>query len=170
MHYRPYIKETKMNKTLGIIIAAMIIIGGGIYISQNQSSQKTAIMIDDEGIMQKDEKIAKKDESIMQKQGAYKDYSPATLAEATKDGRKAVLFFYAPWCPYCRAADSAFKGNLDKIPAGVTVLKTDYDKENELKKKYSVTYQHTFVQVDANGNLVTKWNSGDVDLLNKNIK
>ncbi len=36
-------------------------------------------------------------------------------------------------------------------------VKTDYDTERELKKKYGVTYQHTFVQVDAQGNQIKKW-------------
>ena len=148
----------------------MIIIGGGIYISQNQSSQKDAIMMDGEKMMQKDEKMAKKDDSMMQKQGAYKDYSPAALAEAAKDGGKAVLYFWAAWCPFCKAADKAFISRTSDIPAGVTVLKTNYDTEKELKTKYGVTYQHTFVQVDSQGNMITKWNGGDIEVLRANIK
>jgi hypothetical protein len=49
-------------------------------------------------------------------------------------------------------------------------LKTDYDSNNELKKKYGVTYQHTFVQIDSNGNMITKWNGGDIDTLKQNLK
>ena len=81
-----------------------------------------------------------------------------------------LLFFYAAWCPYCRTADKAFTDNLDKIPAGVTVLKTDYDSNSDLKKKYGVTTQHTFVQIDDKQEKVTLWVSGDVELLQKNIK
>jgi hypothetical protein len=33
----------------------------------------------------------------------------------------------------------------------------DYDNSDELKKKYGVTYQHTLVQVDKDGNLIKKW-------------
>lgn len=102
--------------------------------------------------------------------GTYKDYSPALAESEAKAGNKVVLFFHAPWCPFCKTADTAFKTNLDKIPKGVTVLKTDYDSNLELRKKYAITYQHTFVQIDASGNQVTKWNSGDIDLLIKNVK
>ena len=102
--------------------------------------------------------------------GTYKDYSPTLAESEAKAGNKVVLFFHAPWCPFCKTADTAFKTNLDKIPKGVTVLKTDYDSNLELRKKYAVTYQHTFVQIDASGNQVTKWNSGDIDLLIKNVK
>ena len=108
--------------------------------------------------------------AMMEKSGHYEDYSVAAMTAAQAEGHKVVLFFYAPWCPFCRAADEAFRSQADKIPAGVTLLKTDYDHETELKQKYGVTYQHTFVQIDQNGNAVTKWVSGDVDLLVKNIK
>lgn len=108
--------------------------------------------------------------SMMKKAGAYKDYSESTVKDEQAQGQKVVLFFHAPWCPFCKAADSAFKSKIGEIPAGVTVLKTDYDSNTELKKKYGVTYQHTFVQIDQQGNMITKWNGGDIESLIKNLK
>ena len=102
--------------------------------------------------------------------GGYEEYSPAIVEAVQKTGNKVVLFFHAPWCPYCKAANTAFVNQESEIPSGVTVLKTDYDSNTELKKKYGVTYQHTFVQIDAQGNMVTKWNGGDIDSLKKNLK
>ncbi|MBI3231629.1 MAG: redoxin domain-containing protein [Candidatus Doudnabacteria bacterium] len=104
------------------------------------------------------------------KPGSYQDFSPEILASEQKAGHKVVLFFHAKWCPFCKTADAAFSSRTQDIPSGVTVLKTDYDSEKTLKTKYGVTYQHTFVQVDANGNMVTKWNGGDIDALKANIK
>jgi hypothetical protein len=52
----------------------------------------------------------------------------------------------------------------------VTVLKIDYDSNTQLKQKYGVTYQHTFVQIDNNESLVTKWNGGDIDNLIKYLQ
>lgn len=108
--------------------------------------------------------------SIMQKPGAYKDYSQEALATATRDGGKAVLFFWASWCPYCKVANEDFTNNAGQIPAGVTILKTNYDTEKKLKTKYGITYQHTFVQVDASGTQITKWSGGGVKELKINIK
>ncbi len=87
------------------------------------------------------------------KAGSYEGYDQAKLTLANVG--KVVLFFAAGWCPTCKAADA----NLSKatIPTGVYVLKVDYDNSTELKKKYGVTYQHTFVQVDAQGNMLKKW-------------
>ncbi len=46
------------------------------------------------------------------------------------------------------------------IPSTLTILKANYDSEKELKKKYGVTSQHTFVQVDTNGIMIKKWSGG----------
>lgn len=120
-----------------------------------------------------DEKMMQDKEStamMKDKAGVYKDYSATLATSESALGRKVVLFFYAPWCPFCQAADKAFIAEANNIPENITLLKTSYDNEKELKAKYGVTYQHTFVQIDAQGNAVTKWVSGDVELLKKNLK
>ena len=42
----------------------------------------------------------------------------------------------------------------------MTILSTDFDEHTDLKKKYGVTTQHTFVQVDADGNEIAQWSGG----------
>lgn len=100
--------------------------------------------------------------------GEYLSYSLANY-EKTEDSKR-VLFFHASWCPTCKSADANFNSNLEKLPSGVTLLKVDYDSEGELKKKYGITYQHTFVQVDAEGTELAKWNGGEIDELIKKVK
>lgn len=102
--------------------------------------------------------------------GSYQNYSPELMKSEQDAGRTVVLFFHATWCPFCKTADANFKANVDKIPQSVAVLKTDYDSNPDLKKKYGVTYQHTFVQIDSKGNLVSKWTGGDIDNLIKYLK
>ena len=131
-------------------------------------------MMADKNAMMKDDKPSgesmEKEDSMVKKAGAYKDYSADTVNTEQAQGQKVVLFFHAPWCPFCKTANTAFLNKTGEIPSGVTVLKTDYDSNTELKKKYGVTYQHTFVQIDQQGNMVTKWNAGDIESLIKNIK
>lgn len=90
----------------------------------------------------------------------YLPYSEANLARALQNNGKPVIFFHAVWCPTCQAAEADFRANFDKVPENVTILKTDYDTSKELKQKYNVVYQDTFVQVDNQGKEVTKWGSG----------
>lgn len=95
-------------------------------------------------------------EQSMMKAGSYEAYASekVAMASATHD---VVLFFKASWCPSCRTVDADIKANLSKIPASLTILDVNYDNSAALKQKYGVTYQHTFVQVDADGNLIKKW-------------
>ncbi len=99
----------------------------------------------------------------------YVDYSQSAFAEAANKNKKIIYYFHANWCPVCRPLDKEFSTNMDKIPAGFVVLKTDYDKEVDLKKKYNVTYQHTFIQVDPLGREITRWSGGGITELTKNV-
>lgn len=98
----------------------------------------------------------------------YLPYSEEAFAKAQTEGT-AVLFFYADWCPTCKIANENFINKNSEIPAGITILKTNYDTEKELKKKYQVVIQHTFVVVDEKGNEVTKWVGGDIPELKQEL-
>ena len=99
-----------------------------------------------------------------------KDAEPAAAAsgayitldqyEGSKDMYAAgdvVLFFAADWCPTCQTTTENLEADPAAIPAGLAIVRVDYDNSDELKKQYGVTTQHTFVQVDAEGNEVAKW-------------
>ncbi len=164
-----------MNKNTGIIIGiiALVVIMGGVYGSlSNKDSMATKddmveekVMMDKKAIEEGEADMTDKDmeNANMVTKGSYEVYSPEKLVRA-EDG-DVVLFFHASWCPSCRGLNSNIEANVSSIPDGVNILKVDYDKETELKKKYGVTYQHTLVQVDANGNLIKKW-SGSSSLAN----
>ena len=79
--------------------------------------------------------------------GRYVDYTEGSFASA--QGTK-LLFFYAPWCPQCRALDKSIR--TSELPAGVTIFKVDYDSNQPLRAKYGVTLQTTVVKTDEKGN------------------
>ena len=91
----------------------------------------------------------------------YQNYSDQAFADEAD--KRRVLFFHAPWCPTCRPVNLDLLENASRLPDDVVVFKTDYDSSVELKERYGVTYQHTFVQVDGDGNLVTIWNGGGLE-------
>lgn len=99
----------------------------------------------------------------------YVKYSEASLAKAQEKGR-AVIYFWASWCPTCQALDKELKERSQELPSDVTILKTNYDTEKELKKKYQIIQQHTLVQVDKNGNEVKKWIGGNIDVIKEELK
>lgn len=96
------------------------------------------------------------DAEAMATEGAWIDQAdyegdPAAFHESGD----VVLFFAATWCPTCQASVASL--DEDGVPAGLTVVRVDYDSQTELKKQYGVTVQHTYVQVDESGNPVAKW-------------
>lgn len=168
-----------MNKKFIIIaVLALVVLGGGTYaLTGTSNDEKPAVNSqvpnEDEAMAMKKEAEAMEKEKMakeaggdaMQKDGAamamskgtYVNYDAAKLADAEKGN--VVLFFHAPWCPTCKEANKNFEAT--SAPDGLTLLKVDYDSSNDLKKKYGVTYQHTFVQVDKDGNLLKKWNASN---------
>ena len=80
-----------------------------------------------------------------------------------------VLFFYASWCPTCRSAREDFNKRQNDFK-NINLILVDYDNSKDLKKKYGITYQHTFVQIDENGDALVKWNGGATDELLSKVR
>lgn len=94
----------------------------------------------------------------------------AKVVEAATDARFTVyadsadligeepvtLFFHADWCGTCVALEKDINENINDLSNKVRIIKVDFDKETELKKKYGVLMQSMFVVLDKNGNVVEK--------------
>jgi thiol-disulfide isomerase/thioredoxin len=100
------------------------------------------------------EMVKSKDDKMMKSKWLYSDFSEEKLAWAKWN---IVLFFHATWCPSCKSADKSLSSSA--IPDWLTILKLDYDSNTELKQKYKVLSQHTFVQVDNKWNMIKKWSA-----------
>lgn len=85
--------------------------------------------------------------------GRYVDYSETAVAEECYTD--TILFFHASWCPECRAFEKAIENGT--VPKKAQILKVDYDSATDLRKKYEVTIQSTFVRVDTTGERVKLW-------------
>lgn len=138
-----------------VIISIIAAIGLFTFFRSGESPVSTKISVSDS--------VQKQQENTR-----YMLYSKESFAAAI--GKKRVYFFHAPWCPTCRPADAEFQANVNKIPQDVVLFKTDYDSSTELKKLYGITYQHTYVLVDDEGNAVKKWNGGALAELVENTQ
>ena len=170
--------------TAGIAIVVLAV--GAFIMSQNASSndpmtndarmgeQKEAgAMMQADGTKMEDagaEESMMKDDAMMGDDGMMKEnqrYVPysATALDDTASQRR-ILFFYANWCPTCRPADADFEAKQNTFPSDVALIRVNYNdtetdqEEKGLAQKYGVTYQHTFVEIDANGKAVQTWNGG----------
>ncbi len=122
----------------------------GEWTDEEMRAMEDGTMMKEEDGMMGDETMKKEDAptKVEPVDGSYGAYSPSVLA----NGQKKVLFFHAAWCPVCRHADTQLTAWYTTHPFPISVYRVDYDTSADLKAKYGVTYQHTYVLVDGQGN------------------
>jgi thiol-disulfide isomerase/thioredoxin len=96
------------------------------------------------------------------------DFTQADFEAALASGDLIVLYFYANWCPICKAEQPALLGAFDELQGdGVVGFRVNFndnetdDDEVALAREHGVAYQHTKVFV-RNGERLLKspesWN------------
>lgn len=78
---------------------------------------------------------------------SYASYANHVLA----DGRTKVLFFHAPWCPFCVKSDANLHALYGTQAPTISTYKVDFDSATELRQRYGVVVQDTFVVIDGDG-------------------
>lgn len=96
-------------------------------------------------------------------------YRNIMSAEALASKNPTVLFFSADWCPYCQEDLKDINANGRQL-GKINVVVVDFDKSADLKKKYGVTAQDTFVQIGPMGEKMAIWNGGGVQGILTNVK
>ena len=149
-----------MNKSLFLLIPVLLLVGLGVFLLPKKDTPAIPVVTESG--------------TTEVSSGKYVTYSEGII-NSTKDDRR-VLFFYASWCSTCRPADKSFIDNEANIPEDVVVIRVNYNdpdtdqEEKDLAKKYGIGYQHTFVEIDAEGNKVNLWNGGGFEELLENLK
>jgi thiol-disulfide isomerase/thioredoxin len=93
--------------------------------------------------------------------GDYIPYASYNSSVEEYADSNVVLFFYADWCATCKKARGNFEASLREIPEDLTIVVVDFNTAIDLRKKYGVTVQHTFIEIDNDGEALGKW-SGSV--------
>jgi thiol-disulfide isomerase/thioredoxin len=106
---------------------------------------------------------------IAMSSGMKVSYKNLMSAEGLANKNPTVLFFAADWCPSCQADLKDINANGAQL-GKVNVVVVDYDKNADLKKKYGITVQDTFVQIGPMGEKLAIWNGGGVQGILNNIK
>lgn len=142
-------KKVIVPSIIGVLVLTAV--AGAAYWENTQqmdSSEETQQLaaVNDDNTTETEPALPKK------QAGTYVTYS--STAVASTKGTK-LIFFHAPWCSQCRMIEADI--NAQGVPDGVTVLKADYDSNQDLRKKYGVTLQTTFVRVNDDGSLFKKY-------------
>lgn len=179
--YTKHMKRGSSPILIVIIVFVLAVVGGVLYLYQTSSPNSTddtslpTSVYQTPSTKSSDEMIndtlqdEPSDSPTGETANKYIVYSPEALEEGI--GKTRVLFFYANWCPTCIPADKEIQANISKIPEGTVVYRVNYDdsdtdaNEKALANKYNITYQHTFVIIDDNGNEIQQWNGGGLERL-----
>jgi thiol-disulfide isomerase/thioredoxin len=84
-------------------------------------------------------------------------YSGEAAAQRLAAEKRVVYFFAANWCPSCNETYRDLKAQAKTAPKDLAVVVVDYDREKDLKTKYGITYQHTFVAIGPMGRKNKVW-------------
>lgn len=159
-----------MNKKIVLILSVSILViisGLGFVCAKNSYNNKNVESakdnISEQDVKTEDSpKVAEEtipSAAVTNNAGSYVSLADYNANPAKYNDFKKVYFFHAGWCPICQAIDKEINSDISKLPAGVVFVKTDFDSSTDLRKKYGVTTQYTFVQVDGSGNETAQWSA-----------
>jgi thiol-disulfide isomerase/thioredoxin len=152
-----------MTKVLGIVIVVAVLVTSW-YLYDTKSVSET--VQESTSMSEKQDEILDAmegaDESIVMKKSdvlagsssPLLDFTKSSYDEAIASDKLVVLYFYASWCPLCKAEfpkmQSAFDGLTSDQVVGFRVNYNDGDTdldEKNLARDFGIAYQHTKVFV-----------------------
>lgn len=177
-------KEKGFSSGMVLVGALIVVLlGGALYTISPKGNTNDAMMVEEAGAVMKEsdsdesmmkgtamdtkmtEAIESDDEGKMMK-SPYKgailagsaspliDFNKADYDKAIASGVPVFLYFYANWCPTCKAEQPVLMGAFNALSQeGVVGFRVNYkdnqtDKDEEaLARQYGVAYQHTKVVI-----------------------
>lgn len=141
-----------MRKTIFLIVA--LAIAGGIFYLNRDNAQP--IQEEPPAIERMDgsemEGAGDKSAADIKVSGPLLDFNNEAYDLTIKSDKLIVLYFYANWCPICRAEFPKMQGVFNELTTDKVVgFRVNYndsdtdDRERELAREFGVAYQHTKV-------------------------
>lgn len=140
-----------------LLTAAALSFGQSMMMSTNNSKGSATTMMSANPM--KADPVVGNELRYAKSSGTKVIFTTLEAAEALAAKQPTVLFFAADWCPYCQADLKDINANGNQL-GGVAIVVANYDTATDMKAKYGITAQDTFVQIDAAGMQKALWNGG----------
>jgi len=137
-------------RTTGLLLGGLLVLTACGGSSDSTAETATAIGTSVEDTAKK-EPLQQQAQNEAGSAGTYIDYADFDVDRAAYADADVVLFFHAAWCSTCKQADGNLTADPAGIPAGLTIVKVDFDSSTDLRREYGVTQQHTFVSIGPDG-------------------
>lgn len=152
---------------LGLVLLGIFVIGGGFYFySRNSNSQPDLALTTTQKTQRSLNTKQASDEAVLNASAEYQgevlagdkavllNFSKSDYENALNSEKVILLYFYANWCPICRAEVpkmyQAFSALTSDKVVGFRVNYNDSDTDQDeinLAREHGVAYQHTKVIV-----------------------
>lgn len=93
--------------------------------------------------------------ALAQPRGTYISYAECLTDPHLIAGTTQVLFFHSSSCAECQELERRLV--TEGLPVGLTVIKVDFDTYGDVRDRYGVRTEGTFVQIDGLGKKVRSW-------------
>ncbi|MEX0895859.1 MAG: thioredoxin family protein [Patescibacteria group bacterium] len=159
---QPHARQPQSRRPLLLVALALFLAGAGFYGQQRlcQTAVAAPFCEQERTTTSSSKRLAE----------SYLEYSPEALQSAHNQENTVVLYFWAPWCSTCSTLDHDLQDGIAQVPDDITLLRVNYDEETELKQRFNVVTQHTFVQLTANNEPITVWVGGEIEELVENLE
>lgn len=137
--------------TVLIIIGAVLI--GGLWLG-SQSGRDTSVYIPQEPAA-----TASPAAHTATPHGSYITHQEYLANPDTYKNHKRIYFFRTDWCFICKVIAAEARANLTLTPENVAIIEVDFDTQIDLRNKYGVTSQTTFVQVATDDTKLGQWHA-----------
>ena len=150
------------------IVAVVVVLSGVVYYANQSRTQEDKMaqekaMMEKKAMMDKGETMTKYSGAVLAgKSAPLLDFTKADYDAAVKTDKLVVLYFYANWCPTCKAEFPVMQKAFNELSTDKAIGfrvnynddQTDSDEKN-LAREFGVAYQHTKVFV-KNGQRILK--------------
>lgn len=112
-----------------------------------QEERESGVANQEQAHDEQQEATGSSETGTMKGKGVYANFSKNIIG----NGKMSVLFFHATWCGECQRDDKALRQWQASGGLPIDVYEIDYDTSAELKNRYGVVQQNTYVVIDGEG-------------------